>query len=41
MQIIQETQNLEFVTKITDTGKGIEEDRIQYLFTLFGELRKK
>ena len=35
------TQNLELVTKIKDTGNGIEQDRIQYMFVLFGELRKK
>ena len=33
--------SLELVTKITDTGKGIEQDRIQYMFVLFGELKKK
>ena len=33
--------SIELVTKITDTGKGIEQDRIQYMFVLFGELRKK
>jgi phosphoribosylamine--glycine ligase len=26
---------------ITDTGKGIEEDRVQYMFVLFGELKKR
>lgn len=40
-QIHQKNQNITLVTKITDTGKGIEEDRVNYLFTLFGELRKK
>lgn len=33
--------SIELVTNITDTGKGIEQDRIQYMFVLFGELRKK
>jgi hypothetical protein len=32
---------IELVTKITDTGKGIEEDRVQYMFVLFGELKKR
>ena len=29
------------MTEIKDSGKGIDQDRIQYLFTPFGELRKK
>ena len=32
---------LELVTEIMDSGKGIEEERIEYLFILFGELKKK
>jgi K+-sensing histidine kinase KdpD len=38
---INASPTIELVTKITDTGKGIEQDRIQFMFVLFGELRKK
>jgi len=29
------------ITQIEDTGKGIEEERIKYLFIPFGDLRNK
>ncbi len=32
---------LELVTEIMNSGKVIEEERIEYLFILFGELKKK
>lgn len=30
----------DFVTRIIDTGNGISKERVEYLFILFGELRK-
>lgn len=34
-------QQLYLVTQIEDTGKGIEEDRIRFLFKPFSELKQK
>jgi K+-sensing histidine kinase KdpD len=31
----------EFITNIIDSGQGIEPERQQHLFVLFGELKKK
>ena len=36
-----DTRDYNFVTRIKDTGKGIGQGRIEYLFLTFGELRKK
>ena len=30
----------DFVTRIIDSGNGISKERVEYLFILFGELRK-
>jgi signal transduction histidine kinase len=39
---LQKINEINFlVTKIEDSGKGIEEERIEYLFKPFSELKNK